>query len=350
MNKIILRSIINNFVVLIIGSSVLMHAQDRDTSSLRSSSIHEVLLSINQTMRDNLYDASIVPSTEYQTIEKGLLELSLSSSDMESFVKGFNDLWARGPFSHVRLVRARMSAEMTAHYLDTMSVPGNGASLRWMDDVAVLNVSTMMGRNTIDQITEAFKAVTDRKARALIIDLRKNSGGAFAVRPLVGHLLQKDLEAGVFLSRRWTEQHTAPPDDAAVRSLRAWDGWSIRAFWNDVHANGVLRIVFPPLKPHFDGPVYVLTSRKTASAAELAADALLASGRAVVIGERTSGQMLSQKMYDIPHGLQLSLPVADYYAKHSGRIEGRGITPSVIVPSDSAMAKTLELIKKRSEK
>ena len=88
----------------------------------------------------------------------------------------------------------------------------------------------------------------------------------------------------------------------------------------------------------------MLINHRTASAAELAADALLAPGRAVLVGEKTGGQMLSQKMYDLPQGLQLFLPIADYYSFHSGRIEGVGVMPQVVVDSDKAMEKTLELI------
>lgn len=88
----------------------------------------------------------------------------------------------------------------------------------------------------------------------------------------------------------------------------------------------------------------VLVSGLTASAAELAADALAANGRAQLIGEPTAGEMLSQKMYDLPQGLQLSLPIADYYAFHSGRIEGAGIQPDEKVPADQALALALKRI------
>lgn len=310
----------------------------------------ETAVAVNRTLRDNLFDAELTHTAEYRRIEQKVMELSEQCADLASFVSGFNALWGSGPFSHVRLNEARMSAEQTANYLDTMNVPRPGAVLSWKDDVAVLTVYTMMGQNTIAQIGEAYTVVKERKARALIIDLRKNDGGAFAVRPLVGHLLSSDLDAGIFISRQWTERHTKAPTADIQRTVKPWQGWSIRAFWKDVLEQGLLRIVFTPVSPHYDGPVCVLTSRRTASAAELAADAMLASGRATIIGDTTAGKMLSQKMFDIPHGLQLSLPVADYVARHSGRIEGRGVAPSVIVPSEQAMDTALQLIKSGSIK
>ena len=58
--------------------------------------------------------------------------------------------------------------------------------------------------------------------------------------------------------------------------------------------------------------------------------------------ETTAGETLSQKIYDLPQGLLLSLPIADYYAFHSGRIEGTGVTPDVRADAESAMAIALE--------
>ncbi|MCU0345059.1 MAG: S41 family peptidase, partial [Ignavibacterium sp.] len=227
---------------------------------------------------------------------------------------------------------------------DTMRIEGNVAVLPWQNDIAVLTVSTMMGQNTIDQIYDAFKTLNVTKPKVLIIDLRNNEGGAFAVRPLISHLLLSNLEAGIFLSQAWTKINHGISSVDYIHSLTPWQGWSIKTFWRDVEVNGVLRIIFELTKPHYDGPVYVLINHRTSSAAELAADALLASGRAILVGEKTGGKMLSQKMYDLPQGLQLFLPIADYYALHSGRIEGSRVIPHDIVESDKVIEKTLELI------
>jgi C-terminal processing protease CtpA/Prc len=95
--------------------------------------------------------------------------------------------------------------------------------------------------------------------------------------------------------------------------------------------------------PRFDGLVYALTSQQTASAAELAADALITSERAILIGEKTAGEMLSQKMYDLSQGFQLYLPIADYVSIRIGRVEGLGVTPNILVESEKALDKALAL-------
>ena len=74
----------------------------------------------------------------------------------------------------------------------------------------------------------------------------------------------------------------------------------------------------------------------------MAADALQGAKRAVVVGETTAGEMLSQKLFDVPGDFLLSLPIADYYSTHSGRIEGRGISPDVETAAENALATALE--------
>ena len=52
--------------------------------------------------------------------------------------------------------------------------------------------------------------------------------------------------------------------------------------------------------------------------------------------------MLSQKLFDVSGGFLLSLPIADYYSAHSGRIEGRGVTPDIETPAEDAMGIALD--------
>jgi hypothetical protein len=307
-------------------------------------SAREANTAIASTLRARLFDPALIETPAYRSIIAKVDALAESAPSREAFVEGFNAAWRDGPFSHVRLVVARGSAEQTADYLDGMTVGGKGARLAWDRDVAILTVDTMMGRDTIEQIKAAYADVAVKSARALIIDLRANEGGAFAVVPLVAHALAEPLDAGQFLGARWFAKDAPRPGIEAAQALPAWEGWSLKAFWRDVEEQGQLRIRFTPMAPAYAGPIYVLTSKRTASAAEIAADALQARGRATLVGETTAGQMLSQKMYDIPGGLQLSLPIADYQSHHGGRIEGKGVQPDIQVAASEAMARAIQLV------
>jgi C-terminal processing protease CtpA/Prc len=125
-----------------------------------------------------------------------------------------------------------------------------------------------------------------------------------------------------------------------------WDGWSIIEFWRSVQDHELLRIQFQPAEPQFTGKVFVLLDRQSASATEMAADALRASGVATLIGETTAGEMLSQSFFDVADGFTISLPVADYYSLAHGRIEGAGVP--VDIEAVDAMAVARELAREQS--
>ncbi|WP_430429426.1 S41 family peptidase [Parasphingorhabdus sp.] len=319
-------------------------AQKTEKADEQDENLAEIPGAISELMQQYHYDPSILSNPEYLAIEQKVASLANSASTQAEFVAAFNKAWRDGPFSHVRLSVARMTASEMATYVDTIRIGGGGAVLDWQDDIAILTVKTMMGLDTIEEIDAAFLDIAKRPTRGLIIDLRANDGGAFAVKPLVGHVVDTPVLGGVFVSRKWSGKHDRYPSQSEVEAVAPWQGWSVKAFWYDLQSDPMIRMEINPAQPTFDGPVYVLVSSRTASAAELAADAFAASGRAVIIGEQTAGQMLSQTMFDLPGGLQLALPVGDYYAFHSGRIEGKGVQPHIKVEADDAMTTALKLI------
>jgi carboxyl-terminal processing protease len=307
-----------------------------------TTSYADVAVEISETMRAYHYNPAELDSAEYRRVEAAVAELANSASSDEEFVNGFQEIWRNGPFSHVVLNVAQQTAGELADYLDTIRIGGGGALLTWQDDIAVLTVNTMMGLDTIEEIDAAYVEIAEKETKALIIDLRENGGGAFAILPLVSHLLTSPFDAGGFVSQPWNAENKGGPSRADLEAVDPWLGWSIKTFWADVQTHPVTRVRFLPAEPVFDGPVYVLTSEYTASAAELATDALKGSGRAVIIGENTAGEMLSQKIYDIPGGFHLSLPIADYYSAISGRIEGVGIAPDIETDAADALEVALQ--------
>jgi carboxyl-terminal processing protease len=72
-------------------------------------------------------------------------------------------------------------------------------------------------------------------------------------------------------------------------------------------------------------PLAVLVDRGTASSAELVAAALGGLGRALVLGEPTFAKGTVEVLYDLPHGFQLKLSMAQYVAAGSRYLHGRGV-------------------------
>lgn len=231
-----------------------------------------------------------------------------------------------------------------AEFFDTLRVGDQSVSLEWIEKTAVLKVATMIGVDTREGVFKAYREIARNETKSLIIDLRNNEGGTFAGIPLAGHVLTDTIDVGVFVSRKWWKNNTREPNLIDVQDLTPWEGWSLRSFWSDVQDEPLTRVKFSPMYPHFDGPVYVLTSKKSASATEFTLDALAHEEMVTIIGETTAGEMLSQKMYDLPHGFQLSLPIAEYYSTRIGRIEGKGVKPDIAIDQSVAMDLAISLI------
>ena len=299
---------------------------------------------ISQLMSKYQYNPNELNTDAYFSLEKKVKDLAKTSHTKQEFVKEFNQFWKEGPFSHVALSLSKNTANEMAEYLDIMRMGDQSVSLEWIEKTAILTVNTMMGVDTKERVFEAYREISKKETKSLIIDLRNNKGGTFAGIPLVGHVLTESIDAGIFVSRKWWVNNTKEPKLEDVQDLTPWQGWSLRLFWKDIQEVPLTRIQFTPMRPHFNGAVYVLISKESASATEFTVDALANEEKVTIIGEPTAGEMLSQKMFDLPYGFQLSLPIAEYYSTRIGRIEGKGVKPDILIDQSVAMDLAILLI------
>ena len=337
---------------LLVFSFVLIspvHAQstpqsDENTDSTSSLDLLSLAEQIDSLIREYHYNPSELEGDGYNSQVEKIEQIASAAESTDDFMHAFNESWQQGPFSHVRMAQGQQTADELATFLDGMDVGGNGIQLKFNDDIATLTVNTMMGQDTIEQIFDAYRQLQEQQSIFLIIDLRNNNGGAFAIRPLVGHLIDAPTEGGFFVSQKWFASRDTLPSKKDVADTAPWDGWSIKAFWQDVQDQGLMRMQYQPLTPHFNGRVFVLISGQTFSAAEIAVSALKGLPNVTLIGERTAGEVLSQKVYDLAPGYQLYLPIADYYSPQSLRIEGNGIPADIEARPEMAMDLALGII------
>jgi C-terminal processing protease CtpA/Prc len=157
---------------------------------------------------------------------------------------------------------------------------------------------------------------------ALVIDLRRNGGGhGEMVQWLISYLMGSEPRP---LSGEYSRAR-----DATVQS------WTLP--W-------VPGPRFGPTKP-----VYVLTSRRTFSAAEAFAYNLQALRRAIVVGESTAGGAHPYENVKLDAHFVLGLPTSrSVNPITGGNWQGTGVRPDVAVPADSALAVALRLTTKGS--
>ena len=86
-----------------------------------------------------------------------------------------------------------------------------------------------------------------------------------------------------------------------------------------------------------DLPLAVLINQSTAGPAELVASAVLGNKRGEVVGVRSFGVGVFQKLIPVGDGSALLLSVAKYYGSDGKSINDNGVTPSVVQTAEVAM-------------
>lgn len=164
-----------------------------------------------------------------------------------------------------------------------------------------------------DTLAAAMQVVANMDA--LIIDLRHNGGGAGTTTLLMSYLFDDEPRplSGVY--------------DRPTETLRQ---------------NQTLSCV-PGKRFGPDKPVYVLTSRKTFSAAEAVAYDLHALGRATIVGETTGGGAHPFEYLPIhPHFVLWSVTAKSVNPITGGNWQGVGVQPDIEVAADDALAAALD--------
>ncbi len=81
-------------------------------------------------------------------------------------------------------------------------------------------------------------------------------------------------------------------------------------------------------------PLAVLVNGGTASAAEITAGAIRDHDMGILIGEKTFGKGVIQRMINFPDGSALKLTTGEYHTPNGDAVQGIGITPDVKVGED----------------
>jgi hypothetical protein len=180
---------------------------------------------------------------------------------------------------------------------------------------------------------------THKDAKHLIIDARHNGGGGLAEMNLIFEQIFTKPTTLVTMDIRQAveEKHGTPfdPNDPLMRKVSG-------------PATIVRRehVAVPAAKQSElrDAKVYLLTSKKTFSAAEHLSLALKRTKRATLIGEATGGGAHFGGMGPMGKGYAAFVPVGRTFDPDTGQSwEGTGVAPDVAVPADKALDEALKL-------
>ena len=161
--------------------------------------------------------------------------------------------------------------------------------------IGYIKISSFISSDTPVEFIDAINKV--KNTDALILDLRVNTGGLFQNAVFV---------ADIFL------------DDKNIVSV--------------LGRNGKRSLYKTHKKNYFyDKPMVVLVDFESASASEIVSGALKDNKRAIIVGTRTFGKGLVQKIFELPNQTGLNLTIARYLTPNETDINKKGISPDYLV-------------------
>lgn len=182
------------------------------------------------------------------------------------------------------------------------------------------------------QVAGFMKAHAD--AKALIFDLRTHHGGGLDQMDAILPWLFAEPTRLVTMETSWSTEREWGSPVAGLPSLRLLPDKDMarREHWVTPNADPRLR----------QAKVYLLTSPRTASAAEHFALAMKATGRGTLVGTATAGANHFGRGMDLPGGLSAFVPIGRTFDPATGKDwEGGGVAPDIAVPAEGALERTL---------
>ena len=206
--------------------------------------------------------------------------LDITPDSVRSRLKGeegsFVDLTLRDP---VKGTTREVTVKRGAVSVSTVE-----ASYMRSDSLGVIKLSSF-GANTYTDFMKAYARLQQKGAKGIVLDLRGNPGGV--LEPAL-RLSNEVLPAGSLIM--YMEGKSVPREDFGSDGTGSLIGL----------------------------PFYILIDELSASASEIVSGALQDNDAAIIIGRRSFGKGLVQKLYEYKDGSSIHLTIARYYTP-SGR-------------------------------
>ncbi|UOH75229.1 S41 family peptidase [Acinetobacter schindleri] len=165
------------------------------------------------------------------------------------------------------------------------------------NQVLVLQVKVFQ-QDTANEIKRIIDSYSSQRLKAVLFDLRNNPGGLLSAAVESADLF---LNQGIIVSTK-----SRAEGDQQFQALPGFE--------------------FQNLK------IGILINNRSASAAEVFTAALKEHNRAWVVGEKSYGKGVVQKLFPLSNGAALQMTVSQYFSPSGQRIEGLGVQPHLSYP------------------
>ena len=276
-------------------------------------------------MRDGrLTIVAPIPDTpaERAGIQPGdvVLEIDGESAVGITLLEGISKIRGQKGTTVTLLVLHRNSKEPVSITITRDVIPLDSVRFSMLEDrighLRILNFTSTTNR----EVQEALEKSRDLGAVGLVLDLRNNPGGLLSA---VVDVTSQFLDSGL-----------------VVYEI---DAQGLRTDWK--------------VKPGGKGrelPLVVLVNEFSASASEIMAGAIIDQGRGPVVGTTTFGKGSVNNLWPLKDGSGVYFTIARWFTPKGSLIEGKGITPDVVVESqpdgstDVQLDRAIELVRKQT--
>ena len=162
-------------------------------------------------------------------------------------------------------------------------------------DIGYIRISSFIGLDTSKEFVIALNRLQETKG--LILDLRGNSGGLFQNAIVISNLFMKEGTIVNVIARQGKKNTYNATNEGCI----------------------------------YNNPLVVLIDSTSASASEILSSALQDNKRATLIGTKTYGKGLVQKVFSLPNKSGMNLTIARYLTPNGIDINEKGIKPDYIV-------------------
>lgn len=268
----------------------------------------EIIHAFNNKVKSKRYASIQSPDTLAKRLTSDLREIS---NDKHLYVKYYKSTKKEASFDWEAWEKEERVLERTQNFgfTEVKILPEAIGYLRI--------VEFMHPKRGMSTAVAAMKFV--EHTDGLIIDLRGNGGGYGG---LMNYILNHYFDGGpTHISTTLYSDEQEPPNKEYTSDL----------------VYGKLRV---------DTPLYIITNKKTGSAAEFFCYTLQSFGKAKVIGQATAGAAHLNTFYELNNNFRISISTAaPINPKTKGNWENKGVIPDVVVHKN-VIEKTHELMLK----
>ena len=311
---------VKNKTKILKGEKLAENFQSKDYQKLSESLISKI--------ETNIFDRKYLKTNSYLDFKKDFLK------NAPKIVDDFE-------FQYAFIISAIIKRKLEFSHLNLMKKGRNlGDSKFSVTEInpktCVLDIDAFDGnRKKIDSLISQIKV---KNYSNLIIDLRDNPGGNFETSlPLGNFLTKKEFVAGYFPNQKWYNENNRIPTKADYAKFNEFREGTLDEFYKKAADQSGAYLITTPMAEIFEGKVFILVNKKTASTAEVFTVSAKEEKMATIVGAKSAGVLLSAKGFDLDNEFEITVPINDFISANGFRVDRMGISPDVEVGEVDAL-------------